>query len=166
MKRLVSLEAVHPDRYPRPDFTKYTAYKPEAPTEEMEAAVEADLDGQPLDFDIPEPITQFLKLLPVPRKYMGPRLPSEDVFSLLAQLPIPLPVMAPPPVTLPPMPVPAALPATQAVAEPVAAPVPANTLIASDAAPAAKKPRVDPRIAAKRKAAESSDSEIPNKKQG
>ena len=86
VKRLASLEAVNPENYPRPDFSKYILYKPES------ALVDSAADDLPtVDFDVPDPITQFLTLLPTPKQYIGPRLPPDDVLTLLVQLPIPVP---------------------------------------------------------------------------
>jgi hypothetical protein len=148
VKRLASLEAVNPENYPRPDFSKYVLYKPEA------ALVDSMADDLPtIDFDVPEPITNFLKLLPTPKQYIGPRLPPDDVLTLLTQLPIPLPVkqevIAPPLPAVAPVAV-AKPTAPIAVAQP-AAPVPAQAPPQSNGASnPAPSPRVDPRL--KRKA--------------
>jgi cleavage stimulation factor subunit 3 len=143
VKRLASLEAVNPENYPRPDFSKYVLYKPEA------ALVDSMADDLPtIDFDIPEPITNFLRLLPTPKQYIGPRLPPDDVLTLLTQLPIPLPVkqevIAPPVAQM----VPAVAPVVVApTATPVPAPAPPQTNGAANHSPGT---RVDPRL--KRKA--------------
>ena len=111
MKRLESLDAVTPDKFPRPDFSKYVSYKPEPATDI--GVGEKSLPGQPplmperasmpdlsaLIPDLPEPIMRLLGLLPPSIQYSGPRLPYEDIFALLLQSPIPLPpgILPPPP---------------------------------------------------------------------
>ena len=146
------MEAVNPENYPRPDFSKYVLYKPEA------ALVDSGADDLPVvDFDFPEPISDFLKLLPTPKQYIGPRLPPEDVLTLLVQLPIPLPsiqikqeaapvpmaVAAPAPSIAPPAPVVAPAASTHSTAQP-------HAETNGDNAQAAPATRVDPRL--KRKA--------------
>ena len=147
------MEAVNPENYPRPDFSKYVLYKPEA------ALVGSMADDLPtIDFEIPEPITNFLMLLPTPKQYIGPRLPPDDVLTLLVQLPIPLPSipvkpegMAPPIASMVPM-APAAVPVAttqQPMTAPAQAPPQSNVETPNPA------PRVDPRL--KRKAEGSDD---------
>lgn len=109
MKRLESLDAVTPEKFPRPDFSKYASYKPEGTADAglgekslpgmslmPERASVPDLSLIP---DLPEPIMRLLGLLPPSIQYSGPRLPYEDIFALLLQSPIPLPpgILPPPP---------------------------------------------------------------------
>lgn len=144
VKRLASLEAVNPENYPRPDFSKYVLYKPEA------ALVDRMAEDLPtIDFEVPEPITDFLKLLPTPMQYIGPRLPPEDVLTLLVQLPIPLPSIpvkqegVAPPVA--PM-----VQATPVAIAPQPVAVTAQAQLQSTGEASKPAPRVDPRL--KRKA--------------
>ncbi|KAJ3284935.1 mRNA 3'-end-processing protein rna14 [Borealophlyctis nickersoniae] len=120
------IEAVHPERYPRPDISKYAAYKPEpvtrppvvaappagraeqsprvppaagqAPPPLAQGAVGAAQPTGPL---IPEPIARFMNMLPPAPQYNGPMIPVDELVDFLSRAPIPLP---PVPVTMVPIP--------------------------------------------------------------
>jgi hypothetical protein len=104
VRRLASLEAYYPEKFLRPDFSKYSFYRPEAASAEQEQELKPVAPPEPLPFDVPEPISAFLKVLPPSTAYMGPVLPIEDIMALLLQSPLPLPLqMNPMPVQQQPL---------------------------------------------------------------
>ncbi|KAJ1557065.1 mRNA 3'-end-processing protein rna14, partial [Nowakowskiella sp. JEL0078] len=112
------LESVHPERYQRPDFSKWAPVKLEAtqrpalsainsPTisqdtlmtqasEIIQSQIENDMQQQ-LTVLVPEKIFRFIQALPPAHAYDGQHLPVEDVIELFRQVPsIQLPLVPPP----------------------------------------------------------------------
>ncbi|KAJ3037678.1 mRNA 3'-end-processing protein rna14 [Rhizophlyctis rosea] len=118
--RIVPEREYRRENYPRPDFTKWTVYKPEvaAKGNDERRASDAGAVGSPAapfgapgskpseDVKvplIPEPVARFLTSLPPAKEYNGPIIPIQEIIDLLTRMPIPLP-----PVQIPMVPVPAA----------------------------------------------------------
>ncbi|KAJ3095319.1 mRNA 3'-end-processing protein rna14 [Phlyctochytrium bullatum] len=109
------------DKYPRPDFSKWTHYKPEpsttipAPSTEsmggettrqsQSSASSAPIPSGPT-LMIPEAIVRFLELLPPPHLYNGPLIPAQEIVELLSQVPLPPPATPPSLVPVPLLPPP------------------------------------------------------------
>ncbi|KAJ3294465.1 mRNA 3'-end-processing protein rna14 [Blyttiomyces sp. JEL0837] len=106
-----NLDSVHPERYPRPDFSKWVSYKPEPPV-----VAKTGLGGSPaiagasqsaavpvtVVTHIPDAIAKFLEILPTANSYNGPPVPVDEILDILRHLPIPLPVNPPVMVPIPP----------------------------------------------------------------
>ncbi|KAI9103161.1 hypothetical protein DFS34DRAFT_354924 [Phlyctochytrium arcticum] len=114
-RKIHSLESSHPERYPRPDMSKWISYKPEAAAPPL-GGPPFPLAGSPLPGGsprvphaavgpahmVPEAIAQLLSILPAAATYNGPILPVNDVLEVFRQIPIPV-ARAPNMVPYPPM---------------------------------------------------------------
>ncbi|KAL2920081.1 hypothetical protein HK105_200147 [Polyrhizophydium stewartii] len=119
-RQLTILEAVDPQRFPRPDLSKWAAYKSEPGqakggkadgAESASGAPGSEGSGGPggsasqFAFPIPEPLAAFMSILPQSNQFDGPRINVDELIQTIAQLPIP-----PPPAAPKLVPVPAGLP--------------------------------------------------------
>ncbi|KAJ3107998.1 mRNA 3'-end-processing protein rna14 [Phlyctochytrium planicorne] len=109
-----------PEKYPRPDFSKWNIYKPEppppsamrpAPNAEPSVPTKTTPLAPPVPSYgiLPDAINKFLELLPPASSYTGPIIPVNDVIDLLRHIPLQIggpgliPLAVPPP-RQPPMP--------------------------------------------------------------
>ncbi|KAJ3169317.1 mRNA 3'-end-processing protein rna14 [Geranomyces variabilis] len=123
-RKYQSLDSVHPERYPRPDMTKWVAFQPEAiPAAARPPGGAADVAGvgggdqaqaprgpvanvpnQPVGgggMMVPDAVVRLMAVLPPSETYNGPVLPINDIIDLFRQIPLPAPAGPPMMVQLP-----------------------------------------------------------------
>ncbi|KAJ3154878.1 mRNA 3'-end-processing protein rna14 [Geranomyces michiganensis] len=124
-RKYQSLESVHPERYPRPDMTKWVPYQPEAlpATRPAVAVTETAPDAHAVAGDqarpgepavhpqgafpsapnqsvgggmmVPDAVVRLMAVLPPSETYNGPVLPINDIIDLFRQIPLPAPAGPP-----------------------------------------------------------------------
>ncbi|KAH6583187.1 hypothetical protein BASA60_001591 [Batrachochytrium salamandrivorans] len=115
---MIMLGSVESSRFPRPDLTKWTMYRPEVgnakvfptaggvstpPSSGQPASIAPDADAPPLqpDFPISEYLAAFMASLPQSNHYDGPIVNVDELLQTVFKLPLPIPPALPNMVPIP-----------------------------------------------------------------
>lgn len=117
-----SLESVNPDRYPRPDFSQWTSFRPERPSRVSSSSAASIPDSSKSGVTtssvsgstasgmgklpstsistgpilmVPEAIVKLIEVLPPGGLYNGPYMPVDEIIEILKRLPVQMPSSTP-----------------------------------------------------------------------
>lgn len=97
-----NLDSVNPERFPRPDFSKWAVFKAD-PSLKVDPVVDPNItalknssvsgsaDSSPAGPLVPPAVAEFMKQLPSPHEFTGPILPADEIIKLLLSINVPLP---------------------------------------------------------------------------